>query len=128
MVGVKATYHDVGKYYLMLTDNHLHYLAFDKHDDVAVHEKFPLEALRNLNLRKISYKDAVVHQGGNHVVEFELDEGDKITFVYKHQNQQYPNVTMEEFQEAYTNNYDAFFLAEHAFQKKLSELSGIPME
>ena len=131
MVGVKATYHDVGKYYLLLTDKNLHYIAFDKHDDVAVHEKFSLKGLKNLTLRKISSKDAMINMdgGGSHVIEFETDNADKkLTFVYKHQNQQYPNVTMQEFQAAYTDNYEAFFLMEYAFQEKLSELAGVDVE
>ncbi|MDR0369832.1 MAG: hypothetical protein LBH96_04970 [Candidatus Peribacteria bacterium] len=60
MAGVKATYHDVGQYYLVLTDTTLHYFAFDEHDEIIVHEKFPLKEMRDIQLRVPSSKEMMM--------------------------------------------------------------------
>jgi hypothetical protein len=125
LANVKATYHDVGKYYLVLTEKNLYYIAFDKHDEVAVKEVFPLSALRNVVVRKVSSKDMMINKDGmgSDVLQFEID-GDKVVFVYKPQNQQFPNLTIKEFQKALTDNYHAFLYIETRFTKKLAELAG----
>ncbi|MDR2540564.1 MAG: hypothetical protein LBD11_01980 [Candidatus Peribacteria bacterium] len=129
MVGVKATYIDVGRYYLVLTDKNLHYLAFDKHHELAVNEVFPLSQLMNITLKKATAKDLMVHSGasGGEVLEFEFN-GEKVHFVYRIQNVDFPNVELKELQKLLTDNYEAFLYVEMMFQKKLEEKAGTTFE
>jgi hypothetical protein len=50
----------VGKYYVVLTDTSLHYLAFDEHDEIIVHEKFPLKEMRDIQLRVPGSKEMML--------------------------------------------------------------------
>jgi hypothetical protein len=126
MVGVKATYVDVGRYYLVLTEKNLHYLAFDKHSELAAHEEFPLTQLMNLTLRKAGTKEMMknANAGGQEVLEFEF-KGEKVSFTYYIQNLDFPNIELKEYQQALTSHYDAFFYVETMFKKKLEEKAGL---
>ena len=131
LVGVKATYHDVGKYYLILTEKNLYYIAFDKHEEVAETVAFPLTQMMHVTLRKPGTKDMVKYSvtvsnthsltpGGGQVLEFEY-AGEKMSFVYYLQNVSFPNIDLKEHYAVFADHYDAILYLEMMFQKKLEE-------
>lgn len=126
MVGVKATYHDVGKYYLVVTDKNLHYFAFDKHDEIIVHETFPIKDMRNIVLRTPGTKEMATYsqEGEFEVLEFEID-GQKVVFGYFLQGYAFPNVSTDELSKWYGENYQTLMLVDYLFKKKLSDMAGL---
>ena len=124
-VGVKATYVDVGRYYLVLTDKSLHYLAFDKHHEIAVQDSFPLSQIMDIHFRSVGTKDLMRNSDahGNEVIEFECG-GEKISFIYYLQNLDFPGIELKTYQKALMDHHEAFLYIDVMFKKHLEEKAG----
>lgn len=136
LVGVRATYHDVGKYYLVLTDKNLHYIAFDKHDEVSENVLFPIAQLMNITIKNPNTKDMMKYSVSNtsyyapegaKSLEFEYD-GEKLQFIYCGKNLIFPNMDDASYSQAFRTHYDAMLYVETMFQKKLEEKAGTTFE
>lgn len=127
-VGVKATYYDVGSYYLVLTDTTLHYLAFDEHDEVVVHEKFSLGEMRDVQLRVPSSKEMMMISNAwieCEVLSFDV-AGQNMIFIYYLQNISFPGVGNSQFTSFYKHHYQAMILLEYSFKKALCDMVWFP--
>jgi hypothetical protein len=132
-IGVKATYHDVGRYYLVLTDKSIYYLAFNTHHELALTDIYPLNQISNMHFRKLGIKDTMKNSeiGGtgdikdsSEALEFTFND-ETVSFTCYGQNLDFPNLEFEHYQQEFMNNTEAFQYIDVMFKPLLEEKAAI---